>query len=99
MADTVSPKTTDQSRKTLATILRALAAVGQKPVADACGIDVATVSRMDWERFSVAITTLGFKVVEMDKIHIDHDDYKFMRKCTVARLQQEPNDGDTGIHL
>lgn len=54
------------ARKNSAVVLRALAQIGQKPVADAIGKDVAQVSRWQAERLGEVATilaALGLKVV------------------------------------
>jgi CII protein len=67
MAAELFPEADSRARKTRATILNALANTGLVIVADACGVDASTVSRWkekDFDRFSVALTAMGLKVVK-----------------------------------
>lgn len=65
------PETDLRARKTLSALLRAIDSVGLTPVAEACGVDRSTISRMkndDFERFAVALTSMGLKCVPVKSV-------------------------------
>lgn len=91
-----SPVLDARSRKTLGVLLQALAAAGQKHVADTLGCDISTVSRMDFGRIALLLTALGHKPVPVEAKCVLPDAFAFMRKSTIERLQQV-DENDTGI--
>lgn len=86
-----------RTRKSLTIVLQALAKHGLKAVADPLGVDVATVSRTDWERIAITLTALGLKPVPVEAKCVLPDAFAFMRKATIEQLQRGDDDGDTGI--
>jgi len=85
-----------RSRKSLTVMLQALAKVGLKAIADPLGVDISTAQRTDWEAIAIRLTALGLKPVPVEARCVLPDDFAFMRKATIERLQQT-DEGDTGI--
>lgn len=70
------------ARKNLTRMLNALKDVGQKPVADACGVAVSQVSRWtekDLPRFAVALSTMRLQVNKSDTVRFPPEYMVHMR--------------------
>lgn len=68
MAAALSPEQDSIARKSLTPFLNAVESVGQKAIAEACGVDDSTISgdKARWARFCQQLAFTGFKVVPMD---------------------------------
>ena len=62
----LSPDVDSIARKSFTTILNAVESVGQKAIAEACGVDNSTITgdkKNYWERFCKTLAVSGLKVV------------------------------------
>lgn len=69
-----SPTLREQSRKNETAMLQRLAAVGQRPVAEALNVSESTVSRWkdgDLERTALLLAYLGLQIVPTDHMMVD----------------------------
>lgn len=75
--DSLTPEQAEKARKIESLLLQALANVGQKQVAEACGISESTVSRWkdgDLARTAASLVAMGLKVVPEDAETIRAED-------------------------
>lgn len=98
--NTASPLITETTRKNEAAMIRALASVGQKNVAELLGISEATVSRWkdgDLEKTAKSLAAMGLKVVPVDAETIEREDLdalihgakEWAASLSVARLTKK----------
>lgn len=88
----VSPQPDGRARKNLSLILNAIAKTGLRRIAEEIGKDESTVCRMkdaQLPAFAAVLSAVGLKVVPTGYQCVDADTYKFLRRCTVERLQSE----------
>lgn len=82
----------ERARKNLSALLRAVARVGQKPVADAAGVSVATISRWtetgEWQRIADILAALGQKSVDEQMQCFRSADIDALLTLAKGRLQQ-----------
>lgn len=78
-----------QARKTEALILKHLASVGQRNVADTIGVDESTISRLKeghFERIAHILAVLGLKVVPSEMKCFDPATVGMLLELSRARL-------------
>ena len=89
---------TEAARKNFQTILQALALSGAKPVAEACGVDVSTVTRWKsnlengkpgpWQQFANALAAMGLKVVPDDAVTVDREPFEAILLLAKMKIQE-----------
>lgn len=88
----VCPQPSARARKNLSCLLNAISRVGLRKIAEDIGKDESTVSRMKETQlpaFAALMASAGLKAVPVHYCCVDPDTYKFLRRCTVERLQSE----------
>ena len=86
----LSPAQSETARKNERAVLHALAACGQRSVAEVSGISESRLSRMKdggLEELCVALAAAGLKVVPADARVVTEAEYRFMAEQMVRRYQ------------
>ena len=86
----LSPAQRETARKNERAVLHALAACGQRYVAEVSGISESRLSRMKdggLEELCVALAAAGLKVVPADARVVTEAEYRFMAEQMVRRYQ------------
>ena len=88
--DQIIPRQSETARKNERTVLHALAACGQRYVAEVSGISESRLSRMKdggLEELCVALAAAGLKVVPADARVVTEAEYRFMAEQMVRHYQ------------
>ncbi|HEY1283015.1 MAG TPA: hypothetical protein VGE96_00920 [Steroidobacteraceae bacterium] len=85
------PQPDARARKTAVLLRNQIRRVGQNRIAEACGVDEATVSRMvqNVERWAILMTVCEMKAVPAVYRCVPPAQYDFMRQSTIDRLQHD----------
>ena len=94
-----SPAFNEESRKIHSAMLKALASVGQKPTAEALGVDEATVSRYKsghFQFFALLLAHIGLTVVSVKAKVYDPDYMKALEVLAARGIAHREGDTITG---
>lgn len=89
----LSPELQEIARKNASAVLRRMASIGQKSIADFLDVAESTISKRkdagEFEEIGGMLAKLGLKAVEIDRVCVRKDEYQTMTRIVSRALANE----------